>query len=189
LAKAQKTLPHGGEAEVRAFLDHLPANNRRDDALKLTDIMRRVTGQKPVMWGTSIVGFGSWTYSYASGGEGIAPKLGFSPRANRLVLYLPLWQPDLRAQLAGLGPHEANVSCLYLKSLDDVDPHRLEKLLAASFKSDAPSQGRIRSDRKSSSARGKAASKGTKAAASKKVKRAAGKSAARKPAKKARPKR
>lgn len=142
MAKTQKTLPHGGEAEVKAFLERVPAQNRREDALKLCEIMRRVTGVKPVMWGPSIVGFGTWKYSYAGGGEGIAPKLGFSPRSNRLVIYLPLWQSDIRKQLAGLGPHEASVSCLYLKSLAEVDRSRLEKLLAAAFKSDIPFPGR-----------------------------------------------
>jgi hypothetical protein len=142
LAKTPKTLPHGGESEVKAFLERVPAQNRRDDGLKLLEIMRRVTGLKPVMWGNAIVGFGTWKYSLAGGGEGIAPKLAFSPRSNRLVIYLPLWQSDIRRQLAGLGPHEASVSCLYLKSLADVDRDRLEKLLSAAFKSDTPFPGR-----------------------------------------------
>ena len=179
MAKAQKTLPHGGEAEVKAFLERLPAQNRREDALKLSEIMSRVTGVKPVMWGTSIVGFGTWKYAYAGGGEGIAPKIGFSPRSKRLVIYLPLWQNDLRNQLAGLGPHEASVSCLYLKSLANVDRSRLEKLLAAGFKSDVPFPGRSRSGGKPSKKKTVSKAPGKKASSKK---------AARKPARKVRKK-
>jgi hypothetical protein len=179
LATAQKTLPHGGEAEVEAFLKNVPAQNRREDAFKLLEIMRRVTGVKPVMWGTSIVGFGTWRYAYAGGGEGIAPRAGFSPRSNRLVIYLPLWQSDIREQLAGLGPHEASVSCLYLKSLADVDRSRLEKLLAAGFKSDVPFPGR--------GSGGKPATK-RKAVSKAPGKKASSKKTARKPTRKVRKK-
>lgn len=187
MAKTQKTLPHGGEAEVKAFLERLPAQNRREDALKLSEIMRRVTGVKPVMWGTSIVGFGTWKYAYAGGGEGIAPKMGFSPRSNRLVIYLPLWQNDLRKQLAGLGPHEASVSCLYLKSLADVDRSRLEKLLAAGFKSNVPFPGRGSKTAAKTKAVGKAPGKKASSKTTS-TKKASSKKAARKPARKVRKK-
>jgi hypothetical protein len=144
LAETQKTLPHGSEADVTAFLDRVPAKERREDGFKLLDIMRRITHAKPVIWGTAIVGFGTHTYKYADGREGIAPKIGFSPRSSRLVVYLPLWQKDLRQRLTDIGPHEATVSCLYLKRLSDVDLHAFEELIAAAYKADAPFPGRKR---------------------------------------------
>lgn len=131
MAKAQKTLPHGGD--VSAFIASVPNRVRREDAFSLMDLMRRVTGDKPVMWGTSIVGFGSYAYPYAGGGEGIALRIGFSPRSNRLVLYLPLRRKGVRARLTRLGPHESSVSCLYLKTLADIDLGVLEEIIAASF--------------------------------------------------------
>lgn len=143
--KAQKTLPRGAEADVTAFLQRVPNKARGEDAFALMKMMRRVTGDKPVMWGPSIVGFGSYSYPYAGGGQGIAPKIGFSPRSNRLVIYLPLWQKDLRARLAKLGPHEASVSCLYLKRLADVDLGVLEETITAAFKSGTPFPGRKKS--------------------------------------------
>jgi hypothetical protein len=150
LAYAQKTLPHGTEADVTTFLNRIPSKERREDAFKLVEMMRRATGEKPVMWGSAIVGFGTATYSHAGGREGVAPKLAFSPRSSSLVVYLPLWRQDLRKRLADLGPHRASVSCLYIKRLADLDLDAFSKLLADAFKSNVPFPGRKRSTAKPS---------------------------------------
>lgn len=131
----QKTLPTDGD--VDAFITSVANRVRREDAKQLVALMSRATEQKPVMWGKSIVGFGKVTYAYAAGGEGVAPRVGMSPRASRLVLYLPLARKGVGDRLGELGPHETGVSCLYIKTLSAVDLGVLSQMIAAAFK-DSP---------------------------------------------------
>lgn len=128
--RENKTLPT--DADVGAFIEAVPNKGRREDARILLDMMRRVTGEEPVMWGPSIVGFGETTYAFADGGEGRAPGLAFSPRSNRMVLYLPLSRPEVQEKLPRLGPHDTGVTCLYLKRLDKLDLGVLEEIVTAS---------------------------------------------------------
>ena len=118
------------EASVAGFLAAVPDEQRRQDARRLCAMMREITGEPPTMWGTSIIGFGTYHYRYASGHEGDAPLASFSPRRQHLAIYLvgefgDRYQP----LLARLGPHKTGKGCLYLKRLDDVDHDVLRELV------------------------------------------------------------
>lgn len=120
-------------ASVDAFIESVPDARRRADAQRLLALMREVSGQVPVMWGPSIVGFGQYHYVYASGREGDAPRLGFSPRKTGPVVYIV---PGFEAStdlLARLGKHTTSVSCLYLKSLAEVDFAVLRALVESTW--------------------------------------------------------
>jgi hypothetical protein len=117
------------QMQVADFIEAAPDAVRRDDAKTLVALMARVTGEEPVMWGPSIIGFGSYHYRYESGHEGDACRMGFSPRKAELVLYVLNGSPEQAAQLARLGRHKTGKSCLYVKRLADVDMAVLEELL------------------------------------------------------------
>jgi hypothetical protein len=119
------------EASVAAFVDALePA--RRLDAKAVIKMMKNATGEKPKMWGPSIIGFGTQHYKYDSGREGDTVLVGFSPRKAATVLYGLTGFKDAAALLAKLGKHTTGKGCLYLKSLSDVDQKILEKLIVKS---------------------------------------------------------
>lgn len=122
------------DAAVREFLDRVEHPVRRRDADTMLGLMTRVTGQPAKMWGTSIVGFGSYHYRYASGREGDAPAAGFSPRKPATTIYLADGVGAHAALIERLGPHTTGVGCLYLKNLDDVDLAALEAIVAASYR-------------------------------------------------------
>lgn len=129
---AAKKVPGTGPtgASVGEFLAGVPDERRRADAERVAELMAEVTGEPPVMWGTSIVGFGSYHYRYASGHEGDAPLTGFAPRKPHLVVYLVAeFETRYPAALARLGPYKAGKGCLYLKRLDDVDTEALRELI------------------------------------------------------------
>jgi len=125
---SEQTLPSEGSAE--AFIAAVPGDARRKDARKLLGLLIQWTGEQPVMWGTSIVGFGSYRYRYDSGHDGTAALVGFSPRKANLVVYLvggvQERYPELLQQL---GPHKAGKGCVYLKQLDDVNLEVLRTLV------------------------------------------------------------
>jgi hypothetical protein len=128
-----KTVPTS--ADVDAFLEAVPNEQRRADAHVLLELMRSVTGKPPVMWGPSIVGFGSYHYRYESGRTGDAPLAGFSPRKANLVVYLVGGFEDRYPKLLEqLGPHKSGKSCLYLKRLADVDLGVLRQLIERSMR-------------------------------------------------------
>ncbi len=120
------------DSDVDAFLDGVENPRRREDARRLLALMRDVTGEPPSMWGTSIVGFGSYHYRYASGREGDWPVVGFAPRKQNLVLYIMPGFGRYEDLLAKLGKHRTGKSCLYVNKLDDVDPQILEELIRES---------------------------------------------------------
>lgn len=125
---SQKTLPSDESAE--AFIAAVPDDARRADAQKLCDYLTQWTGEPPVMWGASIVGFGCYRYRYDSGRAGTAPLVGFSPRQAHLVLYLVGGVQDRYPKLLErLGPHKVGKGCLYLKRLDNVDYEVLHALV------------------------------------------------------------
>ena len=111
------------------FLAKVKDPTRRADAEKLVRMFQRATGEKPVMWGPSIVGFGSYHYKYESGREGDMCLVGFSPRATELVLYVLAGAPGQADRLARLGKHRTGKACLYIKRLADVDQPTLEDLV------------------------------------------------------------
>jgi hypothetical protein len=125
-----KTKPN--DASVEAFLDAVPDERKRSDSYTILELMKRVTGEEPKLWGGSIVGFGSYHYTYASGHSGDAPISGFSPRKQNLALYIMAGFEQYDELLARLGKHSTGKSCLYIKRLDDVDLAVLEELVARS---------------------------------------------------------
>ena len=125
-----KTMQNG--ADVDAYLAGVENPRRREDAKRLLVLMRKVTGNPPKMWGTSIVGFGSYHYRYASGRKGDWPVVGFAPRKQNLALYVMPGFADYGAMLARLGKHRTGRSCLYVNKLDDVDLQVLEALIRES---------------------------------------------------------
>jgi hypothetical protein len=120
---------------VAAFIDTLADEARRADAKALVKLMQSATGEKPTMWGTSIIGFGSYHYTYESGREGDMPLVGFSPRKAATVLYGMTGLSSSEALLAKLGKHTTGKGCLYIKKLTDVDQKALEALVVKSVAS------------------------------------------------------
>jgi hypothetical protein len=120
-------------ASVDDFLDAVPDPRRRADGKTLRALMERVSGEPAAMWGPSIVGFGTCHYRYESGHEGDIPRIGFSPRARELVLYLVGGFPRHQPLMDRLGKHRTGKSCLYIKRLADVDMKVLEALCVESL--------------------------------------------------------
>jgi hypothetical protein len=114
---------------VPSFLDACIDEARRTDAKALTKLMQKVTGNEPAMWGPSIIGFGSYHYTYESGREGDMPIVAFSPRKAANVLYGTTGFGGAKGLLAGLGKHITGKGCLYIKKLADVDMKVLETLV------------------------------------------------------------
>jgi hypothetical protein len=122
-------------ASVEEFVDRVPDERRRGDARRLCAMMQEITGEPPVMWGPSIIGFGSYHYRYDSGAEGDSALAGFAPRRQHLVSYLVGGFEDrYRSVLARLGPHQTGKGCLYLRRLDDVDQDVLRELIGRSVR-------------------------------------------------------
>jgi hypothetical protein len=119
--------------DVDEFIDAVPNETRRSDARVLCELMTSLTGEPPVMWGPTIIGFGSYHYRYESGRSGDAPRAAFSPRRSNLVVYLADGFADRYPKLLErLGPHSTGRSCLYLKRLADVDLGVLRQLVERS---------------------------------------------------------
>ena len=117
------------DADVRGFLEAVTHAGRREDGFALDALFREVTGFRPKMWGPSIVGYGSYHYTYDSGREGDSLATGFSPRKANLVLYIMPGYQDYAAMLSGLGKHRLGKSCLYLGSLKNIDMDVLARLI------------------------------------------------------------
>jgi hypothetical protein len=107
---------------------------RRVDCEVLSALMQRVTGEKPRMWGASIVGFGAYHYKYDSGREGDACCTGFASRKGDISVYLMAEFPEQQALLSRLGKHKMGKACLTIRKLSDVDTEVLEQLIAKSVK-------------------------------------------------------
>jgi len=127
--KTQRT-----RASVKAFIAGVADEQKRKDAQVISALMQDITGEKPEMWGSSIVGFGSYHYKYASGQEGDWPIVGFSPRKDSLTLYIMPGFRDYAELLEKLGKHRKGMSCLYIKSLDDVHLPTLKTLVRQSVR-------------------------------------------------------
>lgn len=120
-------------ASVDAFIAAAQPPQRSEDAKVIRAMMERLSGEPAVMWGPSIIGFGSCHYRYDSGREGDMPRLGFSPRKAELVLYLADGFPDHAELMSRLGRHRTSKACLYVKRLSDIDLDMLERLIAGSL--------------------------------------------------------
>jgi hypothetical protein len=122
------------DSSVAEFIAGVMPDVRRRDAETLIELMARVTGEEPRMWGPTIIGFGQYHYKYASGREGDAGAAGFSPRKAATTIYLPDGVGAYEAKLRDLGPHTTGVGCLYIKKLDDVDLAVLESIIDESYR-------------------------------------------------------
>ena len=118
------------DASVEAYLDAIADPARRADCDALTALIAQVTRQPPRMWGTAIVGFGSYHYVYDSGREGDSCVVGFSSRKADISVYLKGLSEGQEALLARLGKHKADGGCLHIRQMSDIDPKVLEKLVA-----------------------------------------------------------
>lgn len=122
-----KTQPTG--ASVEAYLVSRANAQQAADCQDLMALLHRVTGEDPVMWGPSIVGYGRYRYTYESGRSGEMPLVGFAIRGRELVLYVSAESEAQQALLAKLGPHRMGKSCLYVKRLADLDVGVLEQIV------------------------------------------------------------
>jgi hypothetical protein len=111
---------------VAAFIDSITDQDRRADAKALVKLMQKASGEKPTMWGPSIIGFGSHHYVYDSGREGDMPVVAFSPRKAATVLY---GLSSAEALLPKLGKHTRGKGCVYIKKLADVDQKVLQAMV------------------------------------------------------------
>lgn len=129
----QKTQPT--DADVQEFLDGVAPARRREDGLALDSIFREVTGEEPVMWGPSMVGYGSYRYVSPANPrtKGVWPKLAFSPRKAQLSLYGLKDLPAGAALLPRLGRYTEGAGCVYVRKLEDVDLDVLRELVAIAW--------------------------------------------------------
>lgn len=120
---------------VRDFLNNVEPEGKRKDGFALLELFEKITGERAVIWGTSIVGFGMYHYkSERSSQEGDWPLTGFSPRKQNLTLYLMSGFTQNKDLLSKLGKHKTSVGCLYINRLSDVDMSLLTKLIDKSFR-------------------------------------------------------
>ena len=124
-----------------AFLNKIRDRQRRDDCLAILEMMRQVSGSEPVMWGSAIIGFGTYHYVYESGREGDTVVIGFSPRKQNISIYLMGGLQPLEAELSQLGKYKTGKGCLYTNSLSDVNVKVLKKVLAKAFKATTRTAG------------------------------------------------
>src|ERR1700752_860972 len=127
-----KTKPTNQSA--KSFINSVEDPQKREDCFAIARLMEEATGFKPKMWGTSIVGFGSYHYKYASGQEGDWPLIGFSPRKQNLPIYIMAGFDQYDELMAKLGKHKTAKSCLYIKKLADLNISTLKKLIKESVK-------------------------------------------------------
>src|SRR3989344_499909 len=123
------------KASVADFIRKVPDENKRKDAFVLLKLFTSITGEKPKMWGASIIGFGSYHYkSERSAQEGDWPLTGFSPRKQNLTIYIMPGFKKYAVLLKKLGPHKKSVGCLYIKRLSDIHLPTLRKMIENSVR-------------------------------------------------------
>jgi hypothetical protein len=127
-----KTVPN--DQNVEQFLNTIEDERKRKDAFTIVKLMQQITGMEPKMWGSSIVGFGSYHYKYDSGREGDSALAGFSPRKQNLTIYNMGGFERYDGLLKKLGKHTTGKGCLYIKRLDDIDLPTLKRLIEESVK-------------------------------------------------------
>ena len=121
------------KASVDDFLNSVKDEQKKSDCFELRQMMERITNKSAKMWGGSIVGFDVYHYKYDSGREGDFMKVGFSPRAQNLTVYIMPGFERYSELMDKLGKHKTGKSCLYIKKLDDVDRGVLEELVQGSY--------------------------------------------------------
>ena len=120
-------------SSVSEFIDAVPDEQRKKDALAIIKIMKEQSGFEPKMWGPSIIGFGSYHYKYESGHEGDAPLVGFSPRKSEFALYLTSNFDGKGDLLKQFGKHRTGKACIYIKKLEDINIEILKKMVTNSL--------------------------------------------------------
>ena len=124
-------------ASVEEFINALPQEQKRKDSFVLLEMMKKASGDDPVLWGKSIIGFGNKRYkSPATGREVDWLRIGFSPRKASLSLYISVGIKEHAPALEKLGKHKTGVGCLYINKLDDIDLNVLQEMINASVKRD-----------------------------------------------------
>ena len=125
-------------ASVDDFIANIENARRRTDTLTALKIYKEVTGLPPVMWGPSIIGFGSLHYVYETGREGDMPAAAFSPRKAYMTFYVDDKFEGAEALYAKLGKHKKSVACLYINKLEDVDLDILYEIIVRQYRTDSP---------------------------------------------------
>ncbi|MEO7904338.1 MAG: DUF1801 domain-containing protein [Candidatus Saccharimonadales bacterium] len=121
------------DVTIDTFLQSVANSERQADARVLCQLYNGITGNPPVMWGSSIIGFDTCHYKYPSGREGDMGAAGFSPRAANMTIYLVDGVSRYTDQLKDLGPHTTGKACLYIKRLSDINIDVLKTIIAASY--------------------------------------------------------
>ncbi|WP_025145191.1 DUF1801 domain-containing protein [Pedobacter jeongneungensis] len=120
------------DLSVTDFLNTVTDETKRKDCFSLSDIITETTGFKAKMWGTAIVGFGSYHYKYESGREGDAPLVGFSPRKDAIALYFSSEFKNREELLTKFGKHKTAKACVYVKKISDIDVEVLKEMVTNS---------------------------------------------------------
>ena len=120
-------------ASVESFLNTVKDEQKRADSFTILAMMKKTTGEQPVMWGTSIIGFGNVHLKYATGRELDWMKIGFSPRKQNMTLYVLCHSKEQNELLKKLGRHKTGQSCLYINKLSDVDTTILKKIIETGY--------------------------------------------------------
>ena len=134
MAKTAELKTKVNDASVADFLSSVVDEQKRKDSFEILKIMKQITKEEPKMWGSSIVGFGSYHYKGASGREGDWMQIGFSPRKQNITLYIIPGFERYQALMKKLGKYSTGKSCLYIKRLSDVNVDVLKDLIAESLK-------------------------------------------------------
>lgn len=127
----QKTKP--SDSSVIEFIEQIEHPRKKEDAYRLLELFTETTGREAVMWGPSIIGFGKYHYQYATGHEGDAPLVGFSPRKAKISLYVTVDNSERGEQLSRLGKHTSGKACVYINKLDDIDQYVLKEIILSSI--------------------------------------------------------
>ncbi|WP_195573084.1 DUF1801 domain-containing protein [Paenibacillus sp. 1001270B_150601_E10] len=122
------------DASVLEFIENIESERKKADAYRLLDIFAEASGYEPKMWGTTMIGFGSYHYTYPSGHSGEAFLAGFSPRKAKISLYFATGDSERDHLLASLGKHTAGKACVYINKVDDIDVEVLKELIAQSIR-------------------------------------------------------
>lgn len=121
------------DASVIEFIESVESPKKKEDAYRLLDIFTEASGYPAKMWGTSIIGFGSYHYKYASGHEGDAPLVGFSPRKAKISLYFATGDTKREELLEKFGKHTTGKACVYINKIADIDIDVLKELITQSI--------------------------------------------------------
>jgi hypothetical protein len=121
------------ENSVDEFLNAIIDSKRREDCTSMINLLCKISGFEPKMWGSTIIGFGIYNYKYESGHEGIAPLAGLASRKNAITVYLASDFDDKEILLSQLGKHKSSKSCVYIQKLEDIDTNVLSQLVQKSI--------------------------------------------------------